>query len=398
MKRMIFTGIAVACLMAVPRASKAEADWPRETIGGPTLAEQIADIVVKAQKVAAAKEAANAEIEDARRQFFADCVNGIRGGVSEKNFAELLFEKDIYFLSLYMQEGMTPKALRQLKGIDILTGGELDGGLPPVEIFGVWVNAVRTALGAPPPGQLWLPTPAEFIEGIAQTSDVYEKYKVSRDRAEFGRWRKSIRITVPAATTADQLADNYIKYILNPALDKAISEIPEGERASVLSKVDVWRDQMHHAILDLENVEVTPEKVAEELRFYKIDEDFIKFFIDSVDRARQSGEKDLPGIILRTQQEVFARQEQRNTQLRPRSGRALSGLDWTNRTWVYTHEAGKLNAAQLAAMDFPNASLMDYLYGPGQPIKFPRDTYHLARDYLQQGRIFTEPEEVKRCR
>jgi hypothetical protein len=398
--------IALICLFTAPSVSKAAS--PAEIIGGPSFAEEIANIVVRAQDVAVAKEAANAEFEKARHQFFEDCVNGIRGGTAEKNFAELLFTKDIYFLSLYTYEGMTPKAIRQLEGIDTLTGGELDGGLPPTELFGVWVNAVRTALNAPPAGEPWLPTPAAFVDGIAKTADVYEKYKVSRDRAEFGRWRKSLRIDVPAATTPEQLADYYVRYILNTAIKTAMNEIPEGERAATLMKIDAWRTQLHRAILDFENVEVTPEKITEELRMQNFDEALIRSFIDTVDRARQSDEKDLSGVILPTQQELEVRQNEikdpalraryaRDPALRDRSKRLLSGIDYTNRYFIYSRESGKLTPAQLSEMEFPNASIIDYLYGPGQPIKFRRDTYHLARDYLKEGRIFTESEKTALC-
>jgi hypothetical protein len=103
MKPTILIAVAIAGLIAFPHIIRA--DWPRETIGVPSLAEQIADIVVRGQKVASAKQAANAEIEQARRRFFADCVNGIRGSDAEKGFADLLFAKDIYFLSLYTHEG-----------------------------------------------------------------------------------------------------------------------------------------------------------------------------------------------------------------------------------------------------------------------------------------------------
>lgn len=80
---------------------------PRQTIGLQLLGEQVADVVVRAQRLAAAKAAANAEIEEARARFCKDCVSGIRGSQAENEFSELLLEKNIYFLSLYASEGMT---------------------------------------------------------------------------------------------------------------------------------------------------------------------------------------------------------------------------------------------------------------------------------------------------
>jgi hypothetical protein len=403
MKRIIFIAITIAGLMAFPRI--ANADWPRETIGLPSFAEQIADIVIRGQKVAAAKQAANAELEQARRRFFADCVNGVRGSDAEKAFAELLLMKDIYFLSLYTNEGMTPAALRQLDGMDKLTGGKFDGGIPPWpadEAFGVWVNAVRTALHAPPPGNLWLPIPADFLDAITKTSDVYGKYKVLRDRAEFGRWRKSIRTSAPPAKTTEEFADRYIKYILNPAIEETLPKIPESERVSALEKIDVWREQLRHAIIDFENVKVTPEKVADEMRRQNFNEDLIQVFLDTVNKARQSGAIDLNEAIISSQQDAIDRLDHiRDPRLRGRHVPPPSSLEWANRWSVYANEAGKLMPDQLSQMQPSNPStpvtLFEYLYGPGQPVKFARDTYQLSRRYLKEGRVAVEPEYSERC-
>jgi hypothetical protein len=206
---------------------------------------------------------------------------------------------------------------------------------------------------------------------LQNTSDVYAKYKALRDRAEFGRWHKSIRTNAPPAKTPEEHADRYIKYILNPEIEEALPGIPEGERASALEKIDVWREQLRRAILDFEKIEVTPEKVVGELRQKNFNEALIQFFIDAVDRARQSGNANLNEVIIRTQQEISARREKMESGTRTPLDRlepSSFNVDYGNRMWIYAHEKGKLTSGQLGEMQYPNpstATLFEYLYGPG---------------------------------
>jgi hypothetical protein len=387
MKRWILVAILGFALAGHPEVGKA--DWQRETIGGPSFGEHIEDIVARGQQVAAAKQAANAEIEEARRKFFADCVNGVRGKDAEKQFAEVLFAKDLYFLSLYASEGMTPAVLRHLDGIDNLTGGPFDGGIPPQpanEAFGAWVEKIRATLHAPPPGQLWLPTQGEFIHAIAVTSDDYARYRVLRDRAEFGRWHKSIRVNAPAAKTPVEFADGYIKYILTPDIDAAVANISESERAVALQKIAMWRGQPRQAIIDFESIEVTPDKLTAMLRQQKFSDDLVQMFIDAVDKARQSGNSNLNDIMPRAQQEIYVRWNRMTSGTHARIAPSVSNLEWGNRLFIYAEGAGNLTPGQRAEINAPAGSMVsifDYLYGPGQPVKFPRDRYDVSRFYLR---------------
>jgi hypothetical protein len=190
-------------------AAPANALWPDKVPVWDWYASRLTEAVQKAKEAGEARQAANAAIEVARQKFFADRKAGISEPESLQEFEILLWQKDIYYMTPYLNEGMTPRAVKQFEGVEKLTGGKLDGGIPTEASgeFEDWVMTVRGALNAPAPGSFWLPSQDELIAALIATSAQYDRYRAARDRAELWKWRKANRTAVPLADTPQQRAD-----------------------------------------------------------------------------------------------------------------------------------------------------------------------------------------------
>jgi hypothetical protein len=135
----------------------------------------------------------NREISAARLRFFSGCSAGVRDAEAEAEFAKLLFGKDLYYLSLFAYEGVTPAAEARVKGMGTLTGGSLDGGITSLGFFAPWVAAVRKEMQAPAEGTFWIANPMAMASALKQTSAQYAEYTYYRDRREFAEWRHGRR-------------------------------------------------------------------------------------------------------------------------------------------------------------------------------------------------------------
>ena len=66
------------------------------------------------------------------------------------------------------------------------------------------------------------------------------------------------------AATPEERADRYLKWCLAPRIADVSENLSEKERAELADKLKIWREQIRSAIIDYEQVEVTPENVIEE--------------------------------------------------------------------------------------------------------------------------------------
>src|SRR5947209_7510813 len=105
----------LAMIGAMALAAPARAVWPDDVPLWESYASRLADIVEKAKEAAQAKRDANETIEAARAKFFADRKAGVSNPESLREFELQLLAKDIYYLTPYLYEGMTPAAIRQFE-------------------------------------------------------------------------------------------------------------------------------------------------------------------------------------------------------------------------------------------------------------------------------------------
>jgi hypothetical protein len=354
----------LAMISAMALAAPARAAWPDDVSIVEWYASSLADIVQRAKKAADAKRDANAAIEAARAKFFADRKAGISDTESLREFELQLLAKDIYYLTPYLYEGMTPAAIKQFQAVEKATGGPLDGGLPPRAItrFETWVTMVRDALHAPPPGKFWMPSQDELIAALSATSRYYENYRVERDRAELWRWRTANQKAVPLAKTPEERADAYIKYGLDRDIDIALKDRSEQDRAAATAKLQPWREEIRKAIIDYEKSEVTREAVAACLRNvpeYK--EEWVQRFLQETEPVSK-----LPP----------AAQFDAIVEAYLRIGETLDRERGT-RYFRPPMEITRVRVKDCAAQ--PAQKRMIWLYREGQPIAFSRDPYWSVR-------------------
>ena len=161
-------------------------------IGTAYLGAAVGDAIASGIELARTKAAANAQFAAARRRFFANYPNGRDFAQAEKEFAALLWEKDLYFLWVSLPTGFgdnSPNSMAHVLGqVDKLTGGTLDNGIPGDAGFeyGRWVMGIRQSLGARSyRAPLRQPSAAQLSVALRDNNDLYLRYKKARDEAEF---------------------------------------------------------------------------------------------------------------------------------------------------------------------------------------------------------------------
>jgi hypothetical protein len=181
---LTFTGHAVADTFVI--------GTPGE-IAAAELGASVGDAVAAGMELANTKAQANAQFGAARSRFFAEYPNGKNFEEANKEFAELLWEKDLYFLSISLPTGFGDKSPNSMASVfaklDVLTGGTLDNGIPDSAgfEFSRWVTGVRQSLGAQSyRGSLpRMPSVNELAAALTANSDLSERYRKARDEAEF---------------------------------------------------------------------------------------------------------------------------------------------------------------------------------------------------------------------
>ena len=278
----------------VATSSQAEMLTLEEFIGK-SIGQQIGDTVVKGAQFKSSKHDANAEFAQARRAFYAQLANGILGSPEEQNFAELLYDKDIYYLSLNVSEGVRSSAKR-MKALDALSGGAaLDDGIagwPADDLFDVWVTDVRSQLGATADGQLiFVFDPVAFKQAIDATKPSYDRYRKARDEQEFKRWRASRPLIMePKADTPEQRADTYMRVVMHNAVEEVVENLPQKEREQFRAKTEPWASQVRQAIIDYEKRAITPDTVSRAMKAWKYSDEETAYFW-----SRLGGGKNSPG-------------------------------------------------------------------------------------------------------
>lgn len=183
----------IAAAMPVARADMIIIGTPGQIAAarmGHQIGSAIGGALRSAAEFAQSKAAANAEMEKARRDFLRNYPNGADLAAARERLASLLFQKDLYYLSLSISEGLTPDNEQRLQLLDMLTGGALDGGIHPgaKADFADWVDAVRASLGARRRGELLFVTSGpDVLKAIGDNMGVYERYLQRRDPIELAR-------------------------------------------------------------------------------------------------------------------------------------------------------------------------------------------------------------------
>jgi hypothetical protein len=193
----LMRAIALVIFIATSEAAFAQQLLTIDEYSATILGDQIADAITKGKAFANSKQEANREYAAARAAFFAEIDKGEKGSAAEKEFGGMLRGKDIYYLSLYVSEGMFA-AKKRVNALDTLTSGSFDGGIDAEDTFSAWVQAVRTELGEPKDGRLlFIANPRAFQNAIEKTADVYDRYRMARDRREYQKWSISRRKYAP---------------------------------------------------------------------------------------------------------------------------------------------------------------------------------------------------------
>lgn len=381
MRRKTAMATSAAILaMVMARGAHAEMVTIEEYIGA-SIGRQIGDIIVKGDQFKNAKSNANAEFKQARSAFYGQLANGVLGSPEEQNFAELLYDKDIYFLSLNVSEGVR-SSKKRLEALDKLSGGAaLDGGIsgwPADDLFDAWVTAVRSHLGARADGQLiFVFNPVALKQAIDATKPSYDRYRKARDAQEFKRWRASRPLIVePKADTPEQRADTYIRVVLHDAVEKAVAAVPEAEREPTREKIAPWANQLRQAIVDYEATPITPDVVADALKAWKYSSEDTAYFWQQLGNG-----KSLQGPAF-VSAVVQALSRTGEFQDRKRYGRAYGAnpavIDEQLKEWAQKRASPA------------DAKTMTYLY-QHKPVAFGLITYVMVADLISSGHLGHEP-------
>jgi hypothetical protein len=158
-----------------------------------STAEAGVNALMEAARVAGQRSVLNAKFAQLRREYFEDYRTGRNLKAAGNEYKEYLHAKDLHYLELYLGIGTGPRAIKQIQGMEALTGGPLDGGIPRSARvkFDVWVNKVRWELGTRSLDQLLVPgfgadfRPENVQRALAAAKSEYETYQRARDLADF---------------------------------------------------------------------------------------------------------------------------------------------------------------------------------------------------------------------
>jgi uncharacterized repeat protein (TIGR03803 family) len=167
--------LATACLFLAPITTQGQVHETFESIGS---------ALQDAARLAGNKAARNAEFAAARNAFFEAQRTGDNLEEARAALANLLHQKDLYFGYLVLGSGPYDAPLEML---DRLTGGLLDGGIPPAarREFNDWIIKIREELGARHAREMIVPRQEDIAPAVAAAEPEYRTYLAARDRAEF---------------------------------------------------------------------------------------------------------------------------------------------------------------------------------------------------------------------
>ncbi len=398
MTRVLSVTLILLAGLCYPQVGRTQFLPTDPTLIRPTIFNQVGTIVRSAAQATAAKAAFNQEIRTARVNFFAGCARGVRDPAASDAFASLLLQKDIYYLSLYLFEGMTPDAQRRVNATDTLTGGALDGGLTAIGPFGTWTEAVRNAMHAPPSGQFWLPpSPAEALTAIQSTAPQYASYQSARDRLEFDRWHSTRPAPATAsptgpANTPEERAARYDDYVLKPQIQRTVSQLPEDKREEARAKLTTWETRMRHAIVGYETMEATPQLIGDYLRKAHYPDDIVQSAMASFANMHPATPAAANAAALSVLSQARQQWDRRlNPRMRPLEP-VLQVLDLALHDFAYARGAGRLTSEEGSNLS-PGVSrdLLTYLFLVERPQYKCCTPYDLVRNDIITGQLRPEP-------
>jgi hypothetical protein len=182
-----------AVLLTLIVAPASAQDVVRRVTIGEYYSIKIVEAIQAQQRAARAKAEFNADIAAARDAFLRNRGNA----AAEKRFAELLLAKDQYYFAQMAIEGTSDYSQKRVAGINLVTGGALDGGIaPPAEdAFLRWVQAVRRTLGVRSDREMLIVTDSARVNAaIAQHEAEYTSYRALRDRHEIESFELAERV------------------------------------------------------------------------------------------------------------------------------------------------------------------------------------------------------------
>jgi hypothetical protein len=198
------------------------------------------------------------------------------------------------------------------------------------------------------------------------------------------------------AATPEERADRYLKWCLAPRIADASENLSEKERADLAEKLKIWREQIRTAIIDYEQVEVTPENVIEEIKTGqnsdKFSDQLVEYFRErlSFNGYRNTFDgRELTKAYLET---VELHQRLRGTRssidTNPSGKRLFDVLEYLHSTAYAKLPSGKLNDDELKQMKksgYGVPSRLTYVFGPGQPFPMSRLDYLSVRYEIING-------------
>jgi hypothetical protein len=191
----------------------------------------------------------------------------------------------------------------------------------------------------------------------------------------------------PKAITPQQFADYYLKYCLLPRIGEIVSAVPPSDQASTSRKLDNWAAEIHDAIVDFESIEITPEIAASALRADGYDDAVINSFNSKMSGLRLGDKAETEQQVVATTQDLIAAS---TGQSRANASVVRDML----RKWAYSRGEGSVDPDEIEEMENDPAlghqkflNRLDYLFGPGQPVDFPKPYYLFVRDDLASGTL-----------
>ncbi len=168
--------------------SAAQETWIGTRTIGEVRREQAVNAIMAVREAVQSKTQFSKDIAAARKAFFDTATRPGERPAVEKRFADMLKAKDFYYAQQMVTEGTSEYSQKRVAGLDALTGGALDGGIPEAgrAAFHDWVDALRTSLGARDRKQMLVVGDATQVrKALANNMGLYEAYARLRDKHEF---------------------------------------------------------------------------------------------------------------------------------------------------------------------------------------------------------------------
>lgn len=185
--RSITCGVALLVL-GTSSPLLAQQTWTGPMTIGEMRREQAVNAIMAVREAVQSKTQFNRDIAAARQAFFDTATKPAARVSVEKRFGDMLKAKDFYYAQQMVTEGTSEYSQKRVAGMDAITGGAVDGGIPDAAraAFHEWVDALRTSLGARDRKQMLVVGDAVQVKkAVADNMGLYEAYARLRDKHEF---------------------------------------------------------------------------------------------------------------------------------------------------------------------------------------------------------------------